>query len=263
MMSMFEGLSLQRLTFRGVEREVFVGGEGPPVVVMHEIPGLHPAVVAFAQRLVARGFMVWLPSLFGEVGRPPSPTYGARSIARACVSREFTVWALGRSSPVVAWLRELSAHAHAQTGQPVGAVGMCLTGGYALAMAVDDHLAAPVLSQPSCPFAFTPGRARAVDASDEELQRVVDRGVCVLGLRFTGDVMVPAARFRALRQRLGDRFEAVEIPSGRGTGIPRFAHSVLAHDFVDEPGHPTVAALERVVAFFDEQLRGPGACHTG
>jgi len=256
MMSMIEGLALHRLTFRGTTRDVFVGGDGPPVVVMHEIPGLHPGVVALAHRLVARGFQVWVPTLFGDVGRPISVRYDLKQIAKACVSREFTVWALGRSSPIVQWLRALAHHAHeASGGQPVGAVGMCLTGGFALAMAVDEFLAAPVLSQPSCPFAFTPSRARSIDASDDELQRVIDRGVCVLGLRFTGDRMVPGRRFDFLRERLGERFEAIEIPSGLGTGIKPWAHSVLGVDYVDAPGHPTVAALERTVAFFDEHLR--------
>jgi len=252
---MFEGMTPQPMTFRGVTRDVYVGGSGPPVVLMHEIPGLHPGVVALGERLVARGFRVWMPSMFGTPGRSVSVGYDVREIGRACVSKEFTVWALGRSSPIVQWLRELARHAHEEQGLPVGALGMCLTGGFALAMAVDDFLAAPVLTQPSCPFPLTPARARAIDASEEEIDRVVARGVCVLGLRFTADRAVPAARFEFLRERLGDRFEAIEIPSGFGTGLPPWSHSVLGVDFVDEDGHPTVAALDRVVGFFEEQLR--------
>jgi hypothetical protein len=78
----------------------------------------------------------------------------------------------------------------------------------------------------------------------------------VLGLRFTGDVLVPAARFARLREELGDHFIAVEIDSSRGNphGIPRVAHSVLSHHFVDEPGHPTRDALDRVLAFLSQRL---------
>ncbi len=253
---MIEGFSKQALTFHSTTREVFVGGSGPPIVVLHEVPGLHPGVVSFARRLTAAGFQVWMPSLFGTVLRPVGLRYTASSLRMACVSREFTTWALGRSSPIVQWLRALSAHAHEVSGgQPVGAIGMCLTGGFALAMAVDEHLAAPVLSQPSCPFALTPARARSIDCSAEELDVVRQRGVCVLGLRFTGDRMVPTSRFRFLRDTLGDRFEAFEIDSSLGSGIKPWAHSVLGVDFVDEPGHPTVAALERVLGFFGEHLR--------
>ena len=39
---------------------------------------------------------------------------------------------------MVTWLRALAAQAHAECGGPgVGAVGMCFTGGFALAMAVE------------------------------------------------------------------------------------------------------------------------------
>lgn len=253
---MIQGFTDRRFAAEGFERTVYVAGSGPPVVVIHEIPGLHPGVEAFARRLVRHGFQVWMPSLFGTPTKPVGPLYMGRSIARACVSRAFTTWALGQSSPIVAWLRALSALAHEESGgQPVGAIGMCLTGGFALAMAVDDHLAAPVLSQPSCPFALTPARRRALDIAPDELARVQQRDVCVLGLRFTGDPMVPGARFRFLEEALGERFEAFEIDSSLGSGLKPWAHSVLGVDFVDAPGHPTVAALERVLAFFDTQLR--------
>jgi hypothetical protein len=70
---------------------------------------------------------------------------------------------------------------------------------------------------------------------------------------------VPAERFDTLRAVLGDRFIAIEIDSAKGNphGIPRSAHSVLTEHFVDEPGHPTREALERVLAFFTERL-APG-----
>ena len=79
----------------------------------------------------------------------------------------------------------------------------------------------------------------------------------VLGLRFTHDRLVPPERFASLRALLGDRFIAVEIDSGPGNaaGVPRLAHSVLTHDFVDAPGHPTRAALDRVLAFFRARLQ--------
>jgi hypothetical protein len=48
----------------------------------------------------------------------------------------------------------------------------------------------------------------------------------------------------------------VEIDSSKGNphNIPRSAHSVLTENFVDEPGHPTRDALDRVLAFFAERL---------
>ena len=81
-------------------------------------------------------------------------------------------------------------------------------------------------------------------------------GTCVMGLRFTGDRAVPPQRFQRLRDELGDRFIAIEIDSSKGNphGIPRTAHSVLTVHFVDEPGHPTRDALDRVIQFYRERL---------
>jgi hypothetical protein len=78
-----------------------------------------------------------------------------------------------------------------------------------------------------------------------------------MGLRFTKDVAVPSERFETLRRELGDAFIAIEIDSSKGNphDVPRGAHSVLTEHFVDEPGHPTREALDRVLAFFKERLQ--------
>src|SRR5215468_5393318 len=240
-------------TYDGVTRTVFRTGTGPAVLVIHEVPGLHPGVVAFGRRVVAAGMTAYFPSLLGEPGRAVTAGYNMRSMARACVASEFATWATKRTSPIVTWLRALAKDAHAACGGPgVGAVGMCLTGGFALAMMVDDIMIAPVLSQPSLPFALTRAQRRDLGIDDETLARVRERaaaGTCVMGLRFTGDRAVPPERFQRLRDELGDRFIAVEIDSSKGNahGIPRTAHSVLTQHLVDEPGHPTRDALEGVI----------------
>lgn len=78
----------------------------------------------------------------------------------------------------------------------------------------------------------------------------------MIGTRFTEDPTVPAQRFARLRRELGDAFIAVEIDSSPGNphGIKQTAHSVVTEDLVDEPGHPTHAALNRVMTFFAERL---------
>lgn len=255
------GFTESTFTHDGLDRRVFRAGTGPAVIVIHEVPGITPEVAAFARRVVDRGFSVRLPSLFGTPGKPMSTGYVIRSITRACVASEFTAFALDRTSPIIGWLRALAAEVHAECGGPgVGAVGMCFTGGFALGMMVDERMLAPVLSQPSVPFPIGKKRKAALGISDEDLERVKQRaaqGACVLGMRFTRDPAVPPERFETLRRELGDAFIAVEIDSSKGNphGISRFAHSVLTEHFVDEPGHPTRAALDRVLTFFDERLR--------
>ena len=256
-----EGLDRVDATYESATYPVFRGGAGPAVIVIHEIPNLHPGVIAFGRRVIDAGFTVYMPSLFGVPGAAVSAGTAARSMLRACVSHEFATWATRKTSPITTWLRALARDAHSACGGPgVGAVGMCLTGGFALAMMVDDTMVAPVLSQPSIPFPLTSVHRRDLGVCDEDLAVIRKRaegGACVMGLRFTGDSLVPAARFDRLRAELGDRFLAVEIDSQPGNphNIPRRAHSVLASDYVDEPGHPTRDALENVIAFFQDRLR--------
>ena len=254
------GFTETSFTDGGVTRAVYRRGAGPGVVIMHEIPGITPQVAAFAERVADAGFTVFVPHLFGTPGKRFSIPYLAQQFARACVSREFAVMASRGSSPITTWLRALCRHVHAELGgKGVGALGMCLTGNFALALMVDPVVMAPVLSQPSLPFCIGRERSAGLHLSDEDLATVKARvaaGCPVLGLRFSADPLVPGARFARLREELGAGFEAVEIDSSRGNphGIKRIAHSVLTLDLVDREGHPTRAALERVLGFFREQL---------
>jgi dienelactone hydrolase len=260
-MAIFDGFTESEFTHDGFTRQVFRAGSGPAVIVIHESPGLHPGVVEFARRVLECGFTVFMPSLFGKPGKEFGMAYSLRSIGGACVAREFTVFALNQTAPVIGWLRRLAAEAHAECGGPgVGAVGMCFTGGYALGMMVDQSVLAPVLSQPSLPLGPGAKREAAVGISDDDFTKVKQRAavedVCLLGLRFTADRFVPKERFDTLRRELGDKFIAVEIDSSKGNphGIKRSAHSVLTLDLVDEPGHPTRAALDQVLEFFRDRL---------
>ena len=250
-------------THDGDTKRVFRRGSGPAVIVIAEVPGITPEVVAFADRVVDLGCTAVLPHLFGEPGRRETAGGSLRVLVQACVSREFTTWATGRTSPVTVWLRALARHEHATCGGPgVGVVGMCLTGGFALAMMVDDTVVAPVLSQPSLPFAVGRRRRRDLGVSPEDLACARERaaaGVGVLGLRFTDDRAAPPDRFARLREELGDAFVGVEIDSSRGNphGIRSAAHSVLTRELVDEPGHPTRDALDKVLDLFRSRLLAP------
>jgi len=255
-----EDYTADTFTHDGQERRVYRRGSGPAVIVIAEVPGITPDVVAFADRVAAIGCTAVLPHLFGEPGRAESVPYEVRTIAWACVSREFSTWATGRTSPVTVWLRALARHEHERCGGPgVGAVGMCLTGGFALAMMVDDVVVAPVLSQPSLPFPLRARRRRDLGIDAADLARVKQRtaaGVDVLGLRFTGDIACPPERFARLREELGDAFVGVEIDSSPGNphDIRKQAHSVLTRDLVDEPGHPTRDGLDQVLDLFRKRL---------
>lgn len=100
-------------------------GSGPGVVVIHEIPGITSAVITFAEQAAARGFTVVLPSLFGREEAPATVRESLRSIARVCVGREFSLFAFGRTSPVVMWLRSLARELHAELDGPAWGPSAC------------------------------------------------------------------------------------------------------------------------------------------
>jgi dienelactone hydrolase len=213
-----------KFTFEGVSHSTYRRGSGPGVIVMHEIPGLTPRVIEFADEVVEAGFTVVMPQLFGKAGAPPGLLYEARSLVRICISREFTTWQLNRTSPVVTWLRALARQLQVETGGRVGAVGMCLTGGFALAMMTDEAVEVPVMAQPSLPFAIGKKRRGDINLSAADLSSVQDRcarGAQVLGLQYKGDWRT-GTRFDTFQARLAKSFIRVDLD---GPG-----HSTLTED---------------------------------
>jgi dienelactone hydrolase len=255
------GWSAAPFTGGGYTHDVYRKGTGPGVVLIPEIPGIHPGVLGLGNHLVDNGFTVAIPSLFGEPGKPTTPGYIATTIARACVAREFAAFATDKQRPVSLFLRALARDLNASTpGKGVGVIGECFTGGFALAAAVDDSVLAPVLSQPSVPFPLGRARRRDPGLSESELTIVANRcandGLCAMGLRFSEDPVVPAERFTALEERLGDAFEVIEINSRPGNehGFGKMAHSVLTLEVREVDGQPAYEARKRVVEFLTQRL---------
>jgi dienelactone hydrolase len=240
-----------------------IGTSGPAIIVMHEVFGFTPTLARFCRWIAQAGFRVYAPILFGAPDASNAERIGVARLAGLCISREFTLLASHRSSPVTDWLRHLAHLAHQECGGPgVGAIGLCLTGGFALSMAVDPVILAPVLGEPSLP-ARSPA---ALDISAADLARVKARtredGLTIRGYRFKGDKLSHAPRFETLRTALGAAFTGIELPDdcGNPAGLRKTGkspHSVFTVDLIDAPGEPTRAAVDEVIAFFREKLIPP------
>ena len=252
------------ITLDGVEKRVYVAGEGPAVIVMTEMPGISPEVARFARWVREAGFTVYMPSLFGRDGAVPGAAEGVAVFRRTCVSAEFRAFAADESHPVTQWLRALARLAHGECGGPgVGAIGMCFTGNFALSMMLEAAVLAPVVCQPSLPM----DQPAALNVAPAELMAVRGRlereDLTVLAYRFAGDRHCRAERFAAFREALGPRFEARVLPDSAAHPEPPpfFAqvgaspHSVVTAHLIDEAGQPTLAARDEILAFFTRRLK--------
>ena len=237
--------------------QVFVKGDlsDPPVLLLHELPGLMPETVRFANELVGRGYRVYMPLFFDKFGGRPGL---ARQLA-VCAGPNFNCLST-RESRVTGKLRILRDRIAARhDGRKLGIIGMCLTGGLPLALA-DDRVAAVVLSQPALPFGLTASLRRSLGVSAKSLKTARDAGVYVLRNRFEQDCLVPPERFDAIAAAIPvGHLETELVPSTD----PR-QHSVLTVES-DNPGAKKV--IQHVFCFFDRYVGkvqaadcgGPGA----
>ena len=253
--------ALRNFTFDGVTKPVLcLGGEGPAVIVIHEISGFTPSLARLCRWIRDAGFRVYAPVLVGKTDGSEVEKVRFSRILSLCVSREFTLFAQNRSSPVVNWLKPLARCLFKECGgRGVGVIGMCLSGGFALNMAVDPSVIAPVLSQPSLPS----GKPAGIDASPSDITRIKSRiaadGLKIRAWRFEGDTLCRQARFDTLSALLGEGFIPVVLSDSAGspTGMKaqgKPPHAVFTGDLIDAPGEPTRAAVDELIGFYKERL---------
>jgi dienelactone hydrolase len=256
-----EGWKRSPFTGGGLTHDVYEKGSGPGVVLIPEVPGLTPEVLGLAQHLVERGFTVAVPSPFGTPGRVSGMGYTLRTVARLCVSAEFRAFALDAHRPISDFLRAVAADLATRTpGRGVGVIGMCFTGGFALATAVEGSVLASVVSQPAVPFPTSRARRMDPGLSTAELDTIAARtandGLCILGLRFSEDATAPRARFAGLKAKLGDAFDVIELDSSPGNagGYATGAHSVLTGEVRVSPPNSAHDTREHVVEFLRRNI---------
>ncbi|MBA2305644.1 MAG: dienelactone hydrolase family protein [Acidobacteria bacterium] len=208
---------------RNVRHQIYTTGtDGPPVILLHELPGLTDDTFATARQLADVRYNVVVPLLLGQAGE--RRTLG--NIRQVCSREQFDCNEGERTSPHVAWLRELARCARQQwpDGKGVGVIGMCLTGAFPIPMLREPAVVSPVICQPTLPFNrlnplqafgwFTDQSALAVDPADLKHARAAHRAPARHPLQ--GGSQVPEEAFRTA----GRRVPRSVLPSGLSRQAP-------------------------------------------
>ena len=88
-----EGWQRGEFSAAGFTHTTYRKGSGPAVVVVHEIPGITPGVLRFAEEVVGAGFTVVMPLLV--VSNVPS-ALGKIEKLTTVVSASKSIWSGGR-----------------------------------------------------------------------------------------------------------------------------------------------------------------------
>ncbi len=258
--------------FGGIHHDVLRGGDtGPVVLLLHEIPTLSWRTILLADHVRRQGFRIVMPLLLGGVRRKPTnPVTQGLALAEAgvrlvqsCVSWQFTALAQRQTSPITTWLIELARREAAKAGGgQVGVIGMCFSGGFALATAIDPVVGVAVASQPAMPYAWSllgriPGQSESVGMDDEHWQRLLDRraadDVCFRTLRFEKDVKSPAARVARIKRELAphETFDCIPSQDPQAHSVLTDATEIAKDRSTEAAIH---AALDSVIATLKERL---------
>ena len=241
----------------------------PALLVMPEIAGFSPGVLQFAERLVEARFQVYIPWLFGPFRRRAP----ARNALKLCISREFAYLRAGVSAPVTDWLRALAAYISDQnSSRAIGAIGMCLTGAFAIPLIIDPKVAAAVAAQPAVPlsplFAATGwGRGawmHRLNVSDEDIAaaraRLNSGSAHLFALRCRADRLCPHEKLERLQHEFPLGLRTVEYgEAGSRNRLGDRPHATFTKEYRLEPDappeHHSRRAMADLLIFFDQHLR--------
>jgi dienelactone hydrolase len=240
-------------TFEFGGRTIFVvtgAKSGPPILLLHELPGMTSQCVSLAHVLAARGYTVYMPLMFGTPGK--ASTY--KNMFKLLFTREFHVIA-DETSPIVKSLRELRDKIHTlQPSKKMGVIGMCITGNLPPAFLDRPYVQAAVMSQPALPTIGW-GKESKMALSEADIKTAQASKVPILAFRFVTDTLSPEPRRQTFIRTFGFQI------TFRALCIEHPAHAVLTTELFDCPNHPketgpSADALKELLGYLGRQL-GP------
>jgi dienelactone hydrolase len=215
---------------------LLLGPEGAAgVLLIADMFGRSEFYEQLAARIAAQGLQVLLPEYFFRQGPITEPGHGAAFARRAQLDE---VQSVEDMRAAAGWLREESGSA------PVGVVGFCMGGTFALDLASteDDIVAVSYYGFPVPQASITHPPARPIDL-------VEDLRGPVLALWGDADETVGIDHIRSYI----DRASAVN-PNFQSEVLPGLAHGFLGGADLADPLDPATATWERALAHLRTNL---------
>jgi pimeloyl-ACP methyl ester carboxylesterase len=238
------------LKFEG--RDVFIVGKaGPPVILLHELPGITRNTFLLADAIAAKGYTVYLPVLSGTPGKHRR---GALYTLRIAFSPFLQGLRHHHTTPAAEYVVRLAAEIHKDPlGDRMGVIGMCMTGSIPLATLRHKFVKAVVLAQPSLPLLSR----RDLGLSQRDIDHAKKRKDTIFALRFSHDAISHWERQEAFEKALGIEFLTLNSSPWNPGKYSDHAHATLTFEHFDhhhEHGQ-TQAAFDQVIAHLNRKLR--------
>jgi len=215
-----------------ISHTIYAKGEGPPIVILQELPGIGVETFALADRLIAAGFKVYLPHLFGELGKTLKSKL-ANAGRLWCIRREFQAFRVGTQSEIAAWLRALCAEVEKRDGGArIGVIGMCLTGSFAIPLMAEDAVAGAVASQPALPIIFRKDQLPMSSCDVKRARKKMEEKGPALAMRYKSDKLSTEKHINALEDAFGNTLVVERYCNPKG--VEGALHSLLTVDFSEE-----------------------------
>ena len=209
---MLQGLMAEKITIPLAERTInaFYYSDGdekkPGILFLPDLTGISDTIQESANLLSKEGYHVILPDLYSDMGT-----------IRYCMQFLFNEAARENRSTDNPPLQEVHEMIDFVKGLPqvdserIGMIGQCLTGGFALQMAIRPDVKAPVVFHHSLGLSGS-------GFADEDARRVCQT---VQGHYVYIDPMCPPSKQKKLQQQLGDKLHH-HMYSQLPHGIPHF-----------------------------------------
>ncbi len=208
---------------------------GKPILLLHAINGISPALLEFALEMETWGYRVYLPSLYGDPIAGESAFGYDMALEALSFLKNDARWNLNDDSDAGSILAETLAWSRwvkeKEAGKPLTVIGNCLTGSFPLAILAEPGVEMAVLAQPAMPVKNYPEilfflpqskqKRRALGVSNETMDQLAaamhrNPNKRIVGFHYVHDPLAPLAKYDALHDflaehQLADRFEAVVL----------------------------------------------------